>query len=225
LHSLLHGQQKADSKASTGNFLGIFFMALTLALVSFSCTGPIIGNLLVLAAKGSYWGPLTGMFGFSLALALPFALFAFFPSKLNVLGKAGGWLNVVKVTLGFLELALALKFLSNADLARGWRILDREIFIAAWVVIFILLGIYLLGKLKFHHDDELPKNDFGQPYLSVKRLFFAMASLIFAIYMLPGIWGAPLKGISAFVPPMGTQDFIASGSSMLSANRDHKWNS
>lgn len=201
---------KADSKAGTGNFLGIFFMALTLAVVSFSCTGPIIGNLLVLAAKGSYWGPLTGMFGFSLALALPFALFAFFPSKLNVLGKAGGWLNAVKVTLGFIELALALKFLSNADLAKGWRMLDREIFIAAWIVIFALLGIYLLGKLKFHHDDGLPKNDFGQPYLTVTRLFFAIVALIFAVYMIPGLWGAPLKGISAFVPPMGTQDFNAS---------------
>jgi len=201
---------KADSKAGTGNFLGIFFMALTLAVVSFSCTGPIIGNLLVLAAKGSYWGPLTGMFGFSLALALPFALFAFFPSKLNILGKAGGWLNAVKVTLGFLELALALKFLSNADLAKGWRLLDREIFIACWIVIFFLLGVYLLGKIKFHHDDELPKNDFGFPYLSVTRLFFAMASFIFAVYMIPGLWGAPLKGISAFVPPMGTQDFTSS---------------
>lgn len=200
----------ADSKAGTGNFFGIFFMALTLAVVSFSCTGPIIGNLLVLAAKGSYWGPLTGMFGFSLALALPFALFAFFPSKLNVLGKAGGWLNAVKVTLGFLELALALKFLSNADLANGWRILDREVFISAWIVIFFLLGIYLLGKLKFHHDDELPKNDFGLPYLSVTRLLLAIAALIFAVYMIPGLWGAPLKGISAFVPPMGTQDFNAS---------------
>ena len=200
-----------DKKAGTGNFLGIFFMALTLAVVSFSCTGPIIGNLLVLAAKGSYWGPLTGMFGFSLALALPFALFAFFPSKLNVLGKAGGWLNAVKVTLGFLELALALKFLSNADLAKGWRVLDREIFIAAWIVIFALLGVYLLGKIKFHHDDELPKNDFGKPYLSVTRLFFAIGAFIFAVYMVPGLWGAPLKGISAFVPPMGTQDFISSG--------------
>lgn len=214
---------RADSKAGTGNFLGIFFMALTLAVVSFSCTGPIIGNLLVLAAKGSYWGPLTGMFGFSLALALPFALFAFFPSKLNVLGKAGGWLNAVKVTLGFLELALALKFLSNADLARGWRILDREIFIAAWIVIFVLLGIYLLGKLKFHHDDELPKNDFGHPYLSVKRLFFAMASLIFAVYMIPGLWGAPLKGISAFVPPMGTQDFTSTPTnSIYGSNNLHQ---
>ena len=203
---------KADSKAGMGNFMGIFFMALTLVVVSFSCTGPIIGNLLVLAAKGSYYGPLIGMFGFSLALALPFALFAFFPSKLNMLGKAGGWLNAVKVTLGFLELALALKFLSNADLAKGWRILDREIFIASWIIIFVLLGIYLLGKIKFHHDDELPKNDFGQPYLTVTRLFFAMAALIFAVYMVPGMWGAPLKAISAFVPPMGTQDFNASAS-------------
>src|SRR5258706_4971796 len=200
---------KSGSKAGTGSYMGIFFMALTLALVSFSCTGPIIGNLLVLAAKGSYWGPLTGMFGFSLALALPFALFAFFPSKLNVLGKAGGWLNVVKVTLGFLELALALKFLSNADLVKGWRLLDREVFISLWIVIFVLLGIYLLGKLKFHHDDELPKNDFGLPYLSVTRLLFAITSLAFVVYMVPGLWGAPLKGISAFVPPMGTQDFIA----------------
>jgi thiol:disulfide interchange protein DsbD len=165
---------------------------------------------LVLAAKGNYYGPLAGMFGFSLALALPFALFAFFPSKLNMLGKAGGWLNAVKVTLGFLELALALKFLSNADLAKGWRLLDREIFIAFWITIFGLLGIYLLGKLKFHHDDELPKNDFGQPYLTVTRLFCAIAAFAFATYMTPGLWGAPLKGISAFVPPMGTQDFMAS---------------
>lgn len=208
---------KADSKAGTGNFLGIFFMALTLAVVSFSCTGPIIGNLLVLAAKGSYWGPLTGMFGFSLALALPFSLFAFFPSKLNVLGKAGGWLNAVKVTLGFLELALALKFLSNADLSKGWRLLDREIFISLWIVIFFLLGIYLLGKIKFHHDDDLPKNDFGLPYLSVTRLFFAMAALVFALYMVPGLWGAPLKGISAFVPPMGTQDFNASSNKLVAS--------
>ncbi len=201
---------KADSKAGTGNFLGIFFMALTLVVVSFSCTGPIIGNLLVLAARGNYYGPLIGMFGFSLALALPFALFAFFPGKLNVLGKAGGWLNSVKVTLGFLELALALKFLSNADLAKGWRLLDREIFITLWIVIFILLGIYLLGKIKFHHDDELPKNDFDLPYITIPRLFFAMASFAFAVYMIPGLWGAPLKGISAFVPPMGTQDFTSS---------------
>jgi thiol:disulfide interchange protein DsbD len=129
---------------------------------------------------------------------------------MNMLGKAGGWLNAVKVTLGFLELALALKFLSNADLAKGWRILDREVFISLWIVIFVLLGIYLLGKIKFHHDDELPKNDFDLPYLSVTRLFFAIASFSFAVYMIPGLWGAPLKAISAFVPPMGTQDFISS---------------
>lgn len=202
---------KADAKSGSGNFVGIFFMALTLVLVSFSCTGPIIGNLLVLAAKGSFLGPLVSMFGFSLALALPFALFAFFPSKLNVLGKAGGWLNAIKVTLGFLELALALKFLSNADLARGWRLLDREIFIVLWMVIFFLLGLYLLGKIRFKHDDSLPKNDFGQPYLSVTRLVLVILSFGFSLYMLPGLFGAPLKGISAFVPPMGTQDFTISG--------------
>jgi thiol:disulfide interchange protein DsbD len=200
---------RADSRAGTGSFWGIFFMALTLVIVSFSCTGPIIGNLLVLASKGSYWGPLIGMFGFSLALALPFALFAFFPSKLNVLGKAGGWLNAIKVTLGFLELALALKFLSNADLAKNWRLLDREIFIVLWIVIFLLLGLYLLGKLKFKHDDDLPKNDFGIPYLSVTRLFFAIAAFSMAVYLTPGLWGAPLKGLGAFLPPMGTQDFNA----------------
>lgn len=214
---------KADSKAGSGSFIGIFFMALTLVVVSFSCTGPIIGNLLVIAARGSYWGPLTGMFGFSLALALPFALFAFFPGKLNVLGKAGGWLNAVKVTLGFLELALALKFLSNADLSRGWRILDREVFISLSIVIFMLLGMYLLGKIKFHHDDELPKNDFDIAYLSVTRLFFAIVSFSFAVYMIPGLWGAPLKSVSAFLPPMGTQDFTSSGggSNIVSFTNDN----
>lgn len=200
---------KADSKAGTGSIMGIFFMALTLVIVSFSCTGPIIGPLLAVASMDNYYGPLVGMFGFSLALALPFALFAFFPERLNMLGKAGGWLNSVKVTLGFLELALALKFLSNADLARNWRILDREIFIVLWVVIFLLLGLYLLGKLKFRHDDDLPKNDFGIPFLTVTRLMFAIASLSIAVYLIPGLWGAPLKGLSAFVPPMGTQDFNA----------------
>ena len=202
---------KSDARSGSTSFMGIFFMALTLVLVSFSCTGPIIGNLLVLAAKGSYLGPLIGMLGFSIALALPFALFAFFPSKLNILGKAGGWLNAVKVTLGFLELALALKFLSNADLVKGWRFLDREVFLSLWIVIFLLLGVYLLGKLKLHHDDELPKNDFGLPYLSVTRLFFAIASFSFTVYMIPGLWGAPLKAIGAFLPPLGTQDFIMTG--------------
>ena len=209
---------RADSRAGTGNFFGIFFMALTLVVVSFSCTGPIIGNLLVLAARGNFYGPLVGMFGFSLALALPFALFAFFPGKLNVLGKAGGWLNAVKVTLGFLELALALKFLSNADLSKGWRLLDREIFLTLWIVIFALLGFYLLGKLKFHHDDELPKNDFDIPFISIPRLFFAIASFAFVVYMFPGLWGAPLKGISAFLPPMGTQDFTSAPAVIRSNN-------
>lgn len=204
---------KSDARSGTTSFVGIFFMALTLVLVSFSCTGPIIGNLLVLAAKGSYLGPLIGMLGFSIALALPFALFAFFPSKLNILGKAGGWLNAVKVTLGFLELALALKFLSNADLVKGWRILDREVFLSLWIVIFALLGLYLLGKIKLHHDDELPKNDFGLPYLTVTRLMFAILSLTFTVYMVPGLWGAPLKAIGAFVPPLGTQDFITTSGS------------
>ncbi|RYD75684.1 MAG: protein-disulfide reductase, partial [Sphingobacteriales bacterium] len=200
-------QTAADSKASTKSFTGIFFMALTLALVSFSCTGPIIGNLIVLASKGSYFGPLVGMFGFSVALALPFTLFALFPSWISGLGKAGGWLNSVKVTLGFLELALALKFLSNADLAQGWRLLDRDIFLCLWIVLFGLLGLYLLGKLKFHHDSELARNDFDQPYVSIPRLFFAIASFSFMVYMVPGLWGAPLKGISAFLPPYGTQDY------------------
>jgi thiol:disulfide interchange protein DsbD len=203
---------RADKKAGMHNFAGIFFMALTLVLISFSCTGPIIGNLLVLAAQGSYYGPLVGMFAFSLALALPFALFAFFPSFLNKLGKAGGWMNSLKVTLGFLELALALKFLSNADLVKGWRFLDRETFISLWIAVFLFLSLYLLGKLKFHHDDELPKNDFGVPYLKIPRLFFALATFSFAIYMVPGLWGAPLKAISAFVPPMGTQDFTGGSS-------------
>jgi thiol:disulfide interchange protein DsbD len=210
---------KSDARAGTTSFMGIFFMALTLVLVSFSCTGPIIGNLLVLAAKGSYMGPLVGMLGFSIALALPFALFAFFPSKLNILGKAGGWLNAVKVTLGFLELALALKFLSNADLVKGWRLLDREVFIVLWVIIFLLLGMYLLGKLRFHHDDELPKNDFGLPYVSIPRLFFAIASLSFALYMVPGLWGAPLKAIGAFLPPVGTQDFVMGSGTGSSGER------
>ncbi|TXH22018.1 MAG: thioredoxin family protein [Chitinophagaceae bacterium] len=200
---------KMDSKSGLGSVGGIFFMAFTLVLVSFSCTGPIIGNLLVLASQGSYMGPLLGMFGFSLALALPFALFAYFPNKLNMLGKSGGWLNSVKVTLGFLELALALKFFSNADLVKGWRLLDREIFIVLWVVIFLLLGLYLLGKLKFKHDSELPPNDFGLPHLTTTRLVFSIAAFSMVFYMIPGLFGAPLKGLSAFVPPMGTQDFNA----------------
>lgn len=199
---------KTDSKANTQSFTGIFFMALTLVIVSFSCTGPIIGPLIVGAAKGGFQGPIFGMLGFSIGLALPFALFAVFPGLLNNIAKSGGWLNQVKVTLGFIELMLALKFLSNADLQMGWRILDREVFIALWIVLSVLLGMYLLGKLKLSHDDSNPKNIFGQEYISIFKLFLAIGCFSFAVYMVPGMWGAPLKSISAFVPPMGTQDFI-----------------
>jgi thiol:disulfide interchange protein DsbD len=193
---------KIDSKAdSTTGLISIFFMAFTLVLVSFSCTGPIIGTLLVEAAgMSNIGGPAIGMFGFALALAIPFALFAVFPSFLQSIPKSGGWLNSVKVTLGFIELALALKFLSVADLAYGWHILDREVFLVLWIVIFALLGFYLLGKIKFVHDSDLP-------YLSVSRLFLAIVSFAFALYMVPGLWGAPLKAISAFSPPLHTQDF------------------
>jgi thiol:disulfide interchange protein DsbD len=176
-------------------------MAFTLALVSFSCTGPIIGSLLVQAASmGSMIGPAVGMFGFGLALAIPFAFFAIFPSFLQNLPKSGAWLNSVKVVLGFLELALALKFLSVADLAYHWHILDREVFLALWIVIFALLGFYLLGKIKLPHDGDLQ-------HISVSRLFLSLLSLAFAVYMIPGLWGAPLKAISAFSPPLYTQDF------------------
>lgn len=191
-----------DSKAEkTGGLIAIFLMAFTLALVSFSCTGPIIGFLLVeVSTSGSIIAPAIGMFGFAIALALPFTLFAMFPSWLKSMPKSGGWMNVIKVTLGFLELAFALKFLSVADLAYGWGILDRETFLALWIVIFGLLGLYLLGKIKFAHDDDDTK-------VSVTRFFMALVSLAFAIYMIPGLWGAPLKAVSAFAPPMQTQDF------------------
>ncbi|MBA3827629.1 MAG: thioredoxin family protein [Taibaiella sp.] len=202
---------KTDSKAGTGSFGGIFFMALTLVIVSFSCTGPIVGPLLVLAGRGGIVGPALGMFGFSVGLALPFALFAVFPGMLNKIASSGGWLNQVKVTLGFIELALALKFLSNADLARGWRLLDREIFIAIWIVLAVMLGMYLLGKLKLSHDDVTPKNVYGQEYVSLFKLFLAISCFSFAVYLVPGMWGAPLNGMSQFVPPLGTQDFIANG--------------
>ena len=176
-------------------------MSFTLVLVSFSCTGPIIGTLLVQAASmGTAVGPAIGMFGFALALSIPFSVFAIFPNMLQSMPKSGGWLNSVKVVLGFLELALALKFLSVADLAYGWRLLDREAFIVLWIVIFSLLGVYLLGKIKFSHDSEVK-------YVSVPRLFMAIISFAFAIYMVPGLWGAPLKAISAFAPPLYTQDF------------------
>ena len=198
---------RVDSKANLGSFSGLFFMALTLVVVSFSCTVPFIGGLAVLTTHGGKIAPIVGFFGFSLALAMPFAVFAFFPSLLNQMAKSGGWLISVKVTLGFIELALALKFLSSADLAYHWRILDREIYLSLWIVIFGLLGLYLLGKLKFQHDDELPKNDYGLPHLRIPRLFFAIAALSFTVYMIPGLWGAPLNGISAWLPETKTQDF------------------
>ena len=193
-----------DSKAeSTTGLLSIFLMAFTLVLVSFSCTGPIIGFLLVeVSTSGSIIAPTIGMFGFALALALPFTLFAMFPTWLKQMPKSGNWMNCIKVCLGFLELAFALKFLSVADLAYGWRLLDRETFLALWIVIFALLGFYLLGKIKFPHDE-----DDGEGKVGVTRFFLALISLAFAVYMVPGLWGAPLKAVSAFAPPMKTQDF------------------
>ncbi|MBD1431906.1 thioredoxin family protein [Sphingobacterium sp. DN00404] len=192
---------KIDAQSDRDGLLGLFFMAFSLALVSFSCTGPIIGTLLVEAAsKGERLGPAVGMLGFSIALAIPFVLFAFFPSMLKSLPKSGGWLNSVKVVLGFLELALALKFLSNVDLAYHWNWLDREVFLALWIAIFGLLGLYLIGKLRFAHDSP-------PGHLSVPRTILAIIVFAFVIYMVPGMWGAPLKSISAFLPPSATQDF------------------
>ena len=192
---------KMDEKADEGGLLGIFFMAATLALVSFSCTGPIIGTLLVQAASmGQLLGPAVGMLGFALALALPFTLFSLFPGWMASLPKSGGWLNSVKVTLGFLELALALKFLSNVDLAYHWEWFDREVFLVLWIVIFGLMGFYLLGKLRLSHDSETP-------FVTLPRLFLSIVVLAFTLYLVPGLWGAPLKAVSAFLPPQDTQDF------------------
>lgn len=192
---------KIDSKSSMGSFLGIFFMAFTLVLVSFSCTGPIVGSLLIEAVGGKFLKPLLGMAAFGAGLALPFTLFALFPSWMNNLPKSGGWLNSVKVVLGFIEIAFAFKFLSTADVVYHWRILDREIYLSIWIVLAILLGMYLLGKLKFSHDSDLP-------YVSVPRFGLALLSFAFAVYMIPGLFGAPLKGLSGLLPPMHTQDFI-----------------
>ncbi|QEM07365.1 DUF255 domain-containing protein [Mucilaginibacter rubeus] len=206
---------KLDANSDKGGLAGIFFMASTLVVVSFSCTGPIIGTLLVDAAsKGDRLGPAMGMFGFSLALALPFTIFALFPSALKTLPKSGGWLNSVKVVLGFLELAFALKFLSNVDLAYHWNWFDREIFLSLWIAIGLLIGLYLIGKIKFSHDSDVK-------YLSIPRTFLAIITFAFVIYMIPGLWGAPLKSISAFLPPEATQDFnlsaIPDGSGSSSA--------
>jgi thiol:disulfide interchange protein len=192
---------KMDEKADKGGLLGIFFMAATLALVSFSCTGPIIGTLLVQAASmGQLLGPAVGMFGFALALSLPFTLFSLFPGWMASLPKSGGWLNSVKVTLGFLELALALKFLSNVDLAYHWQWFDREVYLVLWIVIFGMMGLYLLGKLRFSHDSDLP-------FITLPRLFLSIIVLAFTLYLVPGLWGAPLRAVSAFLPPQDTQDF------------------
>lgn len=192
---------KADQKAGKGGLGGIFFMALTLVIVSFSCTGPIVGTLLgQTSSQGVSIAPIIGMLGFGVGLALPFSLFAFFPSMLQSLPKSGGWLNTVKVTFGFIELALALKFLSNVDLIYHWQLLNRDVFLVLWIIIFGLMGLYLLGKLKFSHDSALA-------FISIPRLFFAMASLSFALYMVPGLWGAPLKPLSGFIPPATTQSF------------------
>ncbi len=193
---------KIDQKSDeTSGVLSIFLMAFTLSLVSFSCTGPIIGFLLVaVASEGSIVAPTIGMLGFAVALAIPFALFAMFPTLLKSAPKSGGWMNVLKVVLGFIELAFALKFLSVADLAYGWHILDRETFLALWIAIFSLLGLYLLGIFNFPHDDENRRTN-------VPQFFLALGSLAFAFYMIPGLWGAPLKAVSAFAPPMNTQDF------------------
>lgn len=195
---------KMDSTASkTTGMLSIFFMAATLVIVSFSCTGPIIGTLLVEAAsRGSVMGPVVGMTGFAIALAIPFTVFALFPTMLKKMPKSGGWLNTVKVVLGFIELALSLKFLSVADLAYGWRILDRETFIALWIAIFGVMGLYLLGMFRFKSDGEPKSSGIG-----VMRFFLALVSLSFTAYLVPGLWGAPLKATSAFVPPLYTQDF------------------
>ena len=191
---------KSDQKADRGGILGPVFMALTLVLVSFSCTGPIVGTILVESAGGQVLKPIIGMFGFSLAFALPFTVFAFFPSLLQGLPKSGGWLNSVKVVLGFLELALGLKFLSIADQTYHWGILDREVYLAFWIVIFFLMGLYLLGKLKFAHDSDVP-------FVSVPRLMFAIITFSFVVYLIPGMFGAPLKALSGYLPPQATHDF------------------
>lgn len=191
----------SDAKADKKGLAGIFFMALTLVLVSFSCTGPIVGSVLIQSTSGEFWTPIITMLAFSVVFALPFTLFALFPSWLKKLPKSGGWLNSVKVVLGFVELALGLKFLSVADQTYHWGILDREVYLALWIVIFSLLGLYLLGKLRFKHDDEMP-------YLSVGRLALAVITFAFVVYMIPGMWGAPLKALSGYMPPIQTQDFV-----------------
>lgn len=192
---------KSDAKSDKGGIGGIFFMALTLVLVSFSCTGPIVGSVLIKSTAGEFWNPIITMFAFSAAFALPFTLFAFFPSMLKRLPKSGGWLNSVKVVLGFIEVALGFKFLSVADQTYHWGLLDREVYLAIWIAVFALLGLYLLGKIKFAHDSDLP-------YIGVGRLALAIAVLSFVVYLIPGMWGAPLKALSGYLPPLTSQDFV-----------------
>ncbi len=204
---------KSDEKADKGGLLGIFFMALTLVLVSFSCTGPIIGSVLIQSTSGEVWTPIITMAAFSVVFALPFTLFALFPTALKQLPKSGGWLNSVKVVLGFVELALGLKFLSVADMTYGWGLLDREVYLALWIVIFSLLGMYLLGKLRFKHDSEVK-------HVSVLRLMLAIASFSFVVYMVPGMWGAPLRFLSGYLPPLETQDFRLNSGVMYQQQQD-----
>ena len=200
---------KADAKSGKGGLLGVFFLALTLVLVSFSCTGPIVGTVLIKSTQGEFWAPMVTMLAFSIAFALPFALLAFFPSVLKKLPKSGGWLNSVKVVLGFIEIALGLKFLSTADQTYHWHILDREVYLAIWIVVFSLLGLYLLGKIRFKNDSPLE-------YLSVGRLALVIADFAFVVYLIPGMWGAPLKALSGYMPPIQTQDFVlGSGSTAM----------
>ena len=192
---------KADAKSSRGGLLGVFFLALTLVLVSFSCTGPIVGTVLIKSTQGEFWTPMVTMLAFSIAFALPFALLAFFPAILQKLPKSGGWLNSVKVVLGFIEIALGLKFLSTADQTYHWHILDREVYLAIWIVCFTLLGLYLLGKIRFKHDSPLE-------YVSVGRLALVIIDFAFVVYLIPGMWGAPLRALSGYMPPLETQDFV-----------------
>ena len=192
---------KADAKSGRGGLLGVFFLALTLVLVSFSCTGPIVGTVLIKSTQGEFWTPMVTMLAFSIAFALPFALLAFFPSILQKLPKSGGWLNSVKVVLGFIEIALGLKFLSTADQTYHWHILDREVYLAIWIVCFTLLGLYLLGKIRFKHDSPLE-------YVSVGRLALVIIDFAFVVYLIPGMWGAPLRALSGYMPPLETQDFV-----------------
>lgn len=208
---------KSDSKADTKGFGGIFFLALTLVLVSFSCTGPIVGSVLIKSTSGEFWTPIITMLAFSTAFALPFTIFALFPSLLKKLPKSGGWLNTVKVVIAFIEVALGFKFLSVADQTYHWGLLDREVYLAIWIVVFTMLGFYLLGKIRFAHDSEVP-------HIGVGRLALAIAVFSFVVYMIPGMWGAPLKALSGYLPPLSTQDFVLSSGQQTVTSGDNAQN-